>query len=142
MLRIIKYIPKILLANKKILIMKQKIWPLLSVQLHSQSYFSKTQVRLLPVSFRISHIYQLHNYQCYQWIISILFCHINKWTHQIAIIKWTGRQPTIVISEQGVSPPLLPRGPRPGFPVGLAGVHLFKWSYQWHELNNLGSTFR
>ena len=50
--------------------------------------------------------------------------------------QWTGRQPTIAPSEQGVSPPLLPREPRPGFPIGLAGVHLsiiipVTWAHQF-----------
>jgi len=44
----------------------------------------KTQVRLLPVPFKISHVYQLS--KLYTNVINesfqILFCHINKWTHQ------------------------------------------------------------
>ena len=51
-----------------------------------------------------------------------MFCHITKWTHHC--YQWIGCQPTIVTIKQGVSPPLLLLGPRLGFSIGLAGLHL------------------
>ena len=61
----------------------------MSVQLHSQfvsllnGEIFKGKVRLLPVHFKFSHVYQ--QYKLYINVINesfqALFCHINKWTY-------------------------------------------------------------
>jgi len=86
--------------------MKQKIRPLMSVQLHSQfvsllnGEIFKSKVRLLPVHFKLSHVYQY--YKLYinvtNELFQALFYHINKWTHHC--YQWTGHQPTIGIGHQ------------------------------------------
>jgi len=59
----------------------------------------KIQVRLLPVHFKLSHVYQY--YKLYinitNELFQALFYHINKWTHHC--YHWTGHQPTIVTTQ-------------------------------------------
>jgi len=134
------------LTNERIAIMKQKIRSLMSVQLHSQLYFSTTQVRLLPVYFQILICYKCYKlyiyiFQYYQWITSSIILPHKEVNLSVLNYQWIGRQPTIVTIVRASAHHCYRAGQSQAS-WSVWQVYTYQWSYQWHERINSDSTVR
>jgi len=113
----------------------------------------KTQVCLLPVHFKFSHVINATNYISILWMNHFKHCLPHKQVDP-PLLSVNRASTHHCYYCAGVSSPLLPRRPRPGFPIGLSGVHLLMivpmtWAYQFgfhfqtitgkHYFNNIFS---